>query len=174
MNKKKTIQIIIVLIIFTVIGGLALFKLKEREDTTKYVKSPNGHFAFEEEGPIDYPKLFEKGLPVIVNYGSEGCGPCRAFKPTMVAINSEMEGKAFIKYVDIWKYEGAQGNVPISVIPTQVFFNGDGTNYQPTEDEKQLGLKVVKSDLDGKDYTVHEGGMEKSSLENILKNMGVK
>lgn len=52
----------------------------------------------------------------------------------LTKMNEEMQGKAFIKFADVWKIPDAASNVPVQVIPTRVLFNADGTPFVPSEE----------------------------------------
>lgn len=193
MTRKKKAQIISVIIVLALVIATFVIKhqMKEKEEADTSATATNttqekensgdqkaepitsGKFALEEKEAIDYDKLFKDKIPVVVDYGSEGCGPCRAFMPLMIKLNKDFEGKAYVKYVDIWEHQGAQGDVPVRVIPTQVFFDANGKPYQPTDDEaKALGLIVYKDDDGNPKYTLHEGPMEYDDLVSIVNKMG--
>jgi thioredoxin 1 len=53
--------------------------------------------------------------------------------PVLKTMNAQMQGKAIIKFVDVWKNGDAARDFPVQVIPTQVFINDDGTPYVPSE-----------------------------------------
>ena len=66
--------------------------------------------------------------------------------PVLKNLNAEMHGKAFIKFDDVWKYYEAAANVPVQVIPTQVFFNADGTPFVPSD---ELAKEIPDSFIPG-------------------------
>lgn len=69
---------------------------------------------------IDCEALSECGLFIIVDYGADSCVPSKQMAPVLQTLNAEMQGKVFIKFVDVWKYYEAAADVPIQLIPSQV------------------------------------------------------
>lgn len=127
---------------------------------------------------IDLDVLTEYGLPIIIDFGADYCAPCREMAPVLVTMNEEMQGKAIIKFVDIEKYSEIANDFPLSVIPTQFFFNADGTPYVPS-DELVEDLGIVFETYNYKDtgelaFTVHQGGLTEDDMRAILVDMGVK
>lgn len=193
--KKKVGFIIIPLIIIAVIGiwfvkNGKVTDTNEKQDTQQSQteqnvdtdKNDNGNtdkeeadFSLEKTGLIDYEALAAYGLPVIVDYGSDSCIPCKQMAPVLEKMNEEMQGKAFIKFVDVWKYPDAAENVPIQVIPTQVLFNADGTPFVPSD---ELAQKIQFDMYSSRDtgehvFTVHQGGLTEEEMRLILNEMGV-
>ena len=124
-KKPLWIKICVPVFIVALICGIWLLKCAdENPETDALTALEDGNFDLNETEMIDYEALSEYGLPMIVDYGSDSCVPCKAMQPALETLNEEMSGKAFIKFVDVWKYTDAANNVPIQVIPTQVLFNG--------------------------------------------------
>jgi thioredoxin 1 len=89
-------------------------------------------------------------------------------------MNAEMQGKAIIKFVDVWKYTDAADGFPIQVIPTQVIINADGTPYVPSDD---IGIKFTMystKDTNEHVFTVHQGGLTEDQMRLILADIGVE
>ena len=77
--------------------------------------------------------------------------------PVLKKLNSEMQGKAIIKFVDVWKHDGSAKDFPVQVIPTQVIYYADGKPYTPNED---LGIELTMystKDTNEHIFTVHQG-----------------
>lgn len=193
--KKKVGFIIIPLIILAILG---IWFLKNGKVTDTNVKQDtqqnqteqnvdtdkieNGNtdkeeadFSLEETGLIDYEALAAYGLPVIVDYGSDSCIPCKQMAPVLEKMNEEMQGIAFVKFVDVWKYPEAAENVPIQVIPTQILFHADGTPFVPSD---ELAQKIQFDMYSSRDtgehvFTVHQGGLTEEEMHLILNEMGV-
>lgn len=122
---------------------------------------------------IDLDALKEYGLPIIIDFGADSCAPCREMEPVLKAMNMEMQGKAIIKFIDVWKHSEAAKDFPIQVIPTQLFFNADGTPYVPSDDiEIKLDMYSYK-DTGEHAFTMHQGGLTKDQMRAILSDMGV-
>ena len=170
------VKILIPILIIAVIGGIWIFKtVSEQPPDTQNTNSTENNldgadFSLNVNKQIDFSELAEYGLPVIADYGSDSCIPCKQMAPVLQTMNEEMQGKAFIKFVDVWEYYEAASNVPVQVIPTQVFFNADGTPYMPSEElQNEIGGFQF---FDG--FTTHQGGLTEEQMRTILKEMGVE
>lgn len=176
-KKKLWIQICVSVFIVAAICGIWFMKsASEKTETVDPDILEADNFALNETGMIDYEALSEHGLPIIVDYGSDSCAPCKAMLPALETLNEEMNGKAFIKFVDVWKYTDAAGNVPVQVIPTQVIFNADGTPFVPSDElAVQIPFTMYSHRETGEHvFTVHQGGLTEEQLRAILKEMGVE
>lgn len=96
--------------------------------------------------------------------------------PVLKTLNEEMQGKAFIKFVDVWQYPDAAANAPVQVIPTQVMFNADGTPFVPSDElAAQVQFTMYSHrDTDEHIFTVHQGGLTEEQMRLILAEMGVE
>lgn len=159
---KVLVPVLIVLAIATI------FIIKSASEE-KPSKVPDELFGLNATTEIDFAALSQYGLPIIVDYGADSCIPCKQMAPVLKLLNEEMQGKAFIKFVDVWEYGNAANNVPIQIIPTQVLFNADGTPYIPSDFVKMSigGFKFYD------DFTIHEGGLTEEQMRLILAEMGV-
>lgn len=140
--------------------------------SAKVPDDANADFTLEAE-TIDIASLLSYELPIVIDFGSDSCIPCQKMAPILKNANAEYQGKAIIKFVDVWKDTDAAYDFPVQVIPTQVFISADGTPYVPSKD---LGIefgfysdKVTKKHL----FTVHQGGLTEEQLSIILSDMGV-
>lgn len=114
-------------------------------------------------------------LPIIIDFGADYCVPCQMMTPILAAIHEEMGERAFIKYVDVSEYPELATDFPISVIPTQVFINADGTPYEPS-DEISASISFTMYSYTGSDdlaVTTHQGVLTVEELRLILADMGV-
>ena len=96
--------------------------------------------------------------------------------PALKTLNTEFQGKAFIKFVDVYKYYETATNVPLQVIPAQVIFHADGTPFVPSEALAQELQFVMYSDKSTGEhiFTVHQGVLTEEQLRTILTEMGVE
>ena len=135
-------------------------------------KDQDADFALEAEA-IDLAALFAYKLPIIIDFGSDSCIPCQEMAPVLKSANADYQGRAIIKFVDVWKYTDAADNFPVQVIPTQVFINADGTPYVPSGDlGVEFGFYSTK-DTQEHVFTVHQGGLTAEQMDKILADMGV-
>lgn len=189
-NKKSLILKILILAVILI--AIAAIWFVKNGDATKDVTEPNAEstqavesgkaatsedqdadFALEAEA-IDLAALFAYKLPIIIDFGSDSCIPCQEMAPVLQSANEDYQGKAIIKFVDVWKYTDAAKNFPVQVIPTQVFFNADGTPYVPSDD---LGIEFgfySTKDTQEHVFTVHQGGLTAEQMSKILADMGAR
>jgi thioredoxin 1 len=120
----------------------------EEEKETVDKDDPNFTLAVKS---LDLETLKSYKLPMMIDFGSDGCIPCREMAPVLEELNTELKGKAIIKFVDVWKYPEASEGFDFSLIPTQFFFDKDGNMYKS-----------------------HTGGLTKDEAMAILKELGVE
>ncbi|MEA5040886.1 MAG: thioredoxin family protein [Clostridiaceae bacterium] len=170
MDKKKLTKILIPTLIVIVIAGIWIFKHSGSGNSI----SPNNYqdFVLETEA-VDLDTLTAYGLPMIIDFGSDSCIPCQQMAPVLKTMNEEMQGKAIIKFVDVWKNTVAANGFPIQVIPTQVLVNADGTPYVPSDEIEIEFTMYSTKDTNEHVFTVHEGGLTEDQMRAILADMGV-
>lgn len=132
--------------------------------------TPEKDFKLEADESFDLEKLKKYKLPIILDFGADYCAPCREMKPILKKLNEEFKGKIIIKVCDVMEYPNLCDGYDVSLIPTQIFINSDGTPFNP-ENYKELGLNLAK-DINGKHiYTSHVGFLEERNLRDIIKEM---
>lgn len=179
MNDENTMKsrsiaskIIVPALLFFIVVGI--WFVKNHKKTINSVGIDNPDFALHVTNEIDVEKLKAYGLPIIIDFGADSCIPCKEMAPVLKELNEELQGKAIIKFVDVWKYQTLAEGYPISIIPTQIFIDAKGKPYNPKDAKgKQMKLYSLK-DTGEHVFTVHEGGMTKEQILNILKEMGLK
>lgn len=182
MNKKIARIIVPVLIIAVIIGIWAAKNQTNEESTIErdpsllpdYLQSAD--FSLDIGEDFAFADLAEYGLPIIVDYGADYCAPCKAMEPILEAVNEKMYGKAFVKYVDVEENPEAVGEVPVQVIPTQVFINKDGSPFVPSEElaEQITFNKYVYKDSGEHAFTIHQGILSQEQMLLILAEMGAE
>lgn len=65
--------------------------------------------------------------PVLVDFWSEGCGPCRMLSPVLEELAAEQSGKAVIAKVNIGESPELAARFGITAVPTLIVFK----NGQP-------------------------------------------
>jgi thioredoxin 1 len=60
--------------------------------------------------------------PVLVDFWSEGCGPCRMLAPVLEELAAEQAGKAVIAKVNIGESPELAARFSITAVPTLIFF----------------------------------------------------
>jgi thioredoxin 1 len=95
-------------------------------------------------------QALKSGRPVLVDFGSNTCVPCRQLRPILQEVKKEQEGKLEVLVIDIYKYQNLSNEYRIQVIPTLVFF-----------------------DSSGKETFREQGYMPKAALMEHVKKIGV-
>lgn len=179
-EKKKLPlnKIIIPLIIVLVIGGIWVSKNMlggsggVTGDDGVFVPD-NEDFAFFATEDLDVDALKEYGLPIILDFGSDTCPPCREMAPILRKVHKDLQGKAIIKYVDLDEYKEMASLYPVRAIPTQFFFDKDGNPFTPENPDNARLLMYTTKDTEEHVLTAHEGFMSEQQLLDILEQMGM-
>jgi thioredoxin 1 len=66
------------------------------------------------------------GKPVLVDFGSNKCIPCRQLRPILKDVAQEFSGKAHVLIIDIFEHGALGREHRIHLIPTLVFFDAQG------------------------------------------------
>jgi thioredoxin 1 len=90
--------------------------------------------------------LGSDGTPVLVDFGAEWCGPCKAFAPTLERFAAENVDVVRVMKLDIDEFKGIADEVGIRSVPT---------------------LLVVK---DGQVLAARSGGLSGAALEAFVSN----
>ena len=98
----------------------------------------------------DFSKALKSRKPVLVDFGSNSCIPCRQMRPILQEIRKEHSGKAEVLVIDVYKYQNLARKHKIRIIPTLTFF-----------------------DSNGKEVHRHKGFMSKKAILEQLKKMGI-
>lgn len=170
-NGGKAKKVIIIAIIAIIIAGIWLVKNNQGKDEISDNVNPD--FALNVTETLELEKLKSYGIPIVIDFGADSCIPCKEMAPVLEELNAELQGKAIIKFVDVWKYQELAEGYPISVIPTQIFIDSEGKAFVPEDPEKMQIKMYSLKDTGEHVFTTHEGGLTKEDLKKILKEMGV-
>jgi thioredoxin 1 len=166
---KKALLVIAILAAITAIWFVK--NGRTQQDSAESVQQSQEDFVLEAEA-IDLDALLAYQLPIIIDFGSDSCIPCKEMAPVLKSANADYQGRAIIKFVDVWKYTDAANGFPVQVIPTQILFSADGTPYVPSED---LGIEFIfysAKDTQEHVFTAHQGGLTDEQMRTILADMG--
>lgn len=185
-DKKKMIgiRIGVISVIILVIAGIFIFKsLSDKDAVSENIKgSTSGNNTVVGEtiplkiSAVDLDKLKSYKIPIVIDFGSDDCIPCKQMAPVLETLNEEWQGKAIVQFVDVWKYQTAAEGFPISLIPTQIFYNADGTPYVPSDSiQKSVEFTMYSDKTTGKHtFTIHQGGITEAEMRKIFAEMGVE
>jgi len=193
-QKKKSsgilIKILVPAVIVIAVAGIFIFKNPPRGEEDKGMASvtPERSDVIQTDAAVDYGssefdldatqdfdlnKVLSYGMPVIVDFGSDTCIPCQKMAPVLKELNEELRGKAVVKFVDIGKNQAAAADVPLSVIPTQFFFDKDGKPYVLSEPKENFVMYSTR-DTNEHVFTAHMGYLGKEDILAVLKEMGME
>ena len=80
-----------------------------------------------EEGKEKLPEVPTKGMVTMLDLGAKRCIPCKVMAPIIEELKKEYNGKASIVFIDVWKHHDQVEKYGIRAIPTQIFFDKNGT-----------------------------------------------
>jgi thioredoxin 1 len=92
-----------------------------------------------------------KGMVTMIDIGARKCIPCKMMAPIMEELEKEYKGKAAIVFIDVWENPAEGKKFRTRSIPTQIFYDKEGT-------------EVYR----------HEGFLDKGSIVARLEQLGVK
>ena len=172
--KKNIITIIIIIVMFLGIIGVWLIKNNQKNNEQNLVENNteniNPDFALNVTGELDIEKLKSYNLPIIIDFGAEWCPPCNMMKPDLIKLNKELQGEAIIRIVDVDQNIDATDGYKITLLPTQIFINSDGTPYIP-QDNSIDGFETIKDEEGNVIYTMHVGILTRAQILNIIEQM---
>ncbi len=172
MNKKPIMKILVPVLILVALTVIWIVKTHPTPTAIDNNTEIEEDFLLEATS-VDLETLTSYGLPIIIDFGSDSCIPCKEMAPVLETMNTEMQGKAIIKFIDVWENTEAADDFPIQVIPTQIFINADGTPYVPSDDI-EVEFTMYSYDESGEHaFTVHQGGLTEDQMRAILADMGV-
>lgn len=170
--RWKTARIIVPVLILAFIGGLWFVKNMNTQEPPGENVHPD--FALHVTEELNLEQLKSHGLPIMIDFGADSCAPCKEMAPVLEKLNKELQGKAIIKFVDVWKYPDLAQGYPLTVIPTQVFFDKDGKPYSPADpQEMRMNLYTLK-ETNEHVFTTHEGGMTEEMILTVLSELGLE
>lgn len=69
------------------------------------------------------------GKPVLVDFGSNKCIPCRQLRPILKEVEKEMDGKAHVLVIDVYNFGKLAREHRVQLIPTLIFFDASGKEF---------------------------------------------
>lgn len=167
---RRRFRMAVLLLIAVAVYGVWSLKQANREPVSLH---DDPDFALHVTEQLDLEQLKSHGLPIVIDFGSDSCDACLQMAPALAELNEQLRGKAIIKFVDVWKYPKLADGYPLSVIPTQVFFDREGKPYSPVDPEGSGMLLYSRQGSNEHALTTHEGGLTKEQLLAVLSEMGM-
>ena len=66
------------------------------------------------------------GKPVLVDFGSNKCIPCRQLRPILKEVEKELAGEAHVLIIDVYNFGKLAREHRVQLIPTLIFFDSSG------------------------------------------------
>lgn len=175
MENKKVFKILIPILMICAIVSIGIIKKNPQKVKEDNIITSDNEYPLNVVN-VNLEELSKIGLPMIIDFGANECIPCKEMAPALVEINEEMQGKAIIKFVDVWKYPEASKGFPVQLIPTQIIVEADGTPYVPSEEIAKTIRFRMYTDGESEEhaFTTHQGGLTKEQMRIILADMGVE
>lgn len=170
--KKPMAKIIVPAIIVLIIAGIWFVKETQRDTAGDVIQ--NQDFTLNAIEEFDLEKLKAYGLPMMIDFGSPTCPPCKEMAPALKKVHGDLLEKAIIKYVDVDTLQELTSDYPIRVVPTQLFFDKDGKPFMPADPEASRMLIYTTKDTGEHVFTAHEGVLTESQMIEIFAEMGIE
>lgn len=165
MDKKKLINIVIIVVVLLSVVTVYFIKNREVEEI-----GDNKDFYMTITENLNIEKLKEYKLPILISFGSESCMPCMMMQPHLRQLNTELKGKAIIKYLDVWKHPEYIGGKTIEYVPTQIFITKSGKPYE-NKNVKDLKFEYQKDENGNILYTYHVGYLSYEDMKAIIEEL---
>jgi thioredoxin 1 len=173
--------LIIVLAVVAVVGIYVYKNAGEDRENMQNTAQINLDHSDEESlaleiSSVDLEEIESYGLPFVVDFGSDSCVPCKKMAPVLETLHEEWQKKAIVHFVDVRKNTTAANDFPVSVIPTQIFYNADGTPFVPSDElAEEIEFTMYSSeDTDEHIFTAHQGSVSEDQMRKIFAEMGVE
>jgi len=115
-------------------GGILAFS--SGSSRTIAVTDAGGHAAMHIDNAADFERLvLNATTPVLVDFYSNSCPPCRMLAPTVEQLAEEYEGRAVVCKINVEKAQPLARQYGIQAIPAVVFFK------QGRETQRLVGLR---------------------------------
>ncbi len=75
------------------------------------------------------------GMVTMIDLGAKNCIPCKMMAPILTKLEKEYEGRAAIRFIDVWENPDQTQKYGIRAIPTQIFYDRNGR-----ERERHVGF----------------------------------
>ena len=76
------------------------------------------------DGPTFDADVLQSGLPVLVDFYADWCGPCRAMGPVVEQLATELDGKVVVGKLDVDVNQEIAIHYGVQGIPTLGLFQG--------------------------------------------------
>lgn len=173
MRKKPIGQIIVLFAVLMGVAGIWWVKNSNIKSEALQPAVDSSDFSLNIVNEIEMSRMKSYGIPIMIDFGADSCVPCKKMAPILTKLNKELQGKAIVRFVDVWRYGKLAKGFPVRLIPTQIFIDADGNSYKPSQSFISK-ISFQSSVINGVRFTSHEGGLEEEDIKTILNDMGMK
>lgn len=93
-----------------------------------------------------FDELLGSGLPLVVDFWAEWCGPCKMIAPVVEELSGEYSGKVNIGKIDVDENNEVSSRFGIRNIPTILFFkNGQLVDKQVGATQKSALVQKIEA-----------------------------
>jgi len=94
----------------------------------------------------NFQDLIDDGLPVLIDFYADWCGPCQALMPVIQEVKEELGDQVRIIKINIDKNEELAQQLEIRSIPTLMIYNNGELQWRHTgsESKQQLITKLTE------------------------------
>lgn len=150
-NKEYVKYIIMLIVILPIVGFLIYSSLKDINNNSEIIEdNEQDIWKLEVNSNFKLSKVLSSGYPAIIDVGGSTCAACVKMKPALIELNQELQGHVVVNIVDVMTYYDLSKQFDTNLIPTQYFYNSDGTLYKK-----------------------HVGGMTKEEMLILLEEMNI-
>jgi thioredoxin 1 len=95
-------------------------------------------------------EVLDSAVPVLVDFWSPTCGPCRRLAPVLEQLDVEAGGRFRVGKVNVFEQQDLAVRYGISAVPTLLLFKGGAlvNNLVGYQDRRRL-LEALRPALDG-------------------------
>ena len=128
-KKKKKYPVLI--FIMGILAVLGMDRIADWGGQQVGLKINNRLFAQTTSEPVtntdqDLKIALISGKPVLVDFGSNKCIPCRQLRPILKEVEKELAGKAHVLVIDVYNFGRLAREHRVQLIPTLIFFDSSG------------------------------------------------
>ena len=77
----------------------------------------------------NFNDIISSGIPVLVDFSAEWCGPCKMMKPVLEQLKVKMDDKIRIIKIDVDKNRELAGKYRIQSVPTLMLFQNGAAKW---------------------------------------------
>lgn len=88
----------------------------------------------------NFQDLIDDGLPVLIDFYADWCGPCQALAPTIQEVKDELGDQVRVIKINIDKNEALAQQLNIRSIPTLLIYDKGELKWRHTGGETKQGL----------------------------------